>query len=307
MFAFYYLDTKATRALDETTEELTKTLSEAMYDVATGSDWDFDSEMSRKTFITNFTNRLSASLGYDATEDTKEAMMQKVPAIILAGNSCFYIYYTGTYNSGGVTYVSKAFSPRIPYTDVYGNYAVSFSFDGQIKVEVNGSADIYQGLYYDVYAQLGSPAALNFMATEKDYVTTVSLLATRLIEQNFEMMADKGLIGENSDKSYVFSIPAGETGFLRTVTGPCAIAMYQGNTMQITTGEMINAYSFVAADLQQRGSYVVLLETNPTDGSTFLTYHREGCTHSGSRIMKGTMQECAGHGAYPCPDCIVCK
>lgn len=28
----------------------------------------------------------------------------------------------------------------------------------------------------------------------------------------------------------------------------------------------------------------------------------EGCTHSGSRIMKGTMQEYAGLGAYPCPD-----
>lgn len=302
LLCFIIFDTRANKQQEQQTSQLSQHLSEAMYDVAVNMDWDFSKESSRTNYITSFKNCLATSLHYSATEGLEDFMMRRIPVMILAGNDGFWCYYTDTYTDAtGFGMYTKTMSNKIPYTYTYGSYVVKFSFTGMVSVVFKTNGNEYTGLASDVYVQLGSPTELAFFADDDEYMTRLGDIASQMIGETMESMIHDRLYEFDRLNSYVISLPAGETHLIRGISGPCTIAMYQDHTSSMSDGSAVDVYSIAACDLAENIKYTVIKED--IGGQPYLYYHKDGCTHTGVSIFKGTMKECAQKGAFPCPDC----
>lgn len=299
LFTVYYIDTMTTDAQTNVTDELSKSVTNAMYDTVTKSDLKFTRRETRSAFYDNLIGSLSAQLGYDITEDTKVALAQKIPAVVFCSDDGYYTVYSDI-DTAGKKFV-KVNAPCIPYTEVYGGkYKVRFTMHGEVTVtDITGGQE-YTGPYEYLYNELGAPSELECLSCKGEYLTELSCIIGNRIGRECESLLAEHIYGKDNINTYNVDIPTSETSKVREITQPTVIAMYQGSTYS-SHASTVNIYSFQAVELQDLVPYLVYVSD---DGVRY--YHPATTDHAKTiteHTDSGTLREVSETGALPCPHC----
>ena len=299
-FLVYYLDTQATEAQHVVTDDLTKAVSTALFDTINISDLKFENRDTRIGFYNNLIDTLSASLGYNVTEDTKQMMEQKIPAIIFCANDGYYTVYTDI-NTATKQFI-KVTSPKIPYSAVSGGrYEVQLCMDGTVKVNDFVNNLELEGDYSLIYEELEKPAALDFMENKADYKIELSYIIGNKIGRESEALLAAHIYGRESVNTYNVDVPTAEMGSVREITHPCVMCMYQGAIYSSQTSN-VDIYAFSSVELQESVPFEIYSVDSAVSGK-ILYYHPSDSGHDVDAIERGTLHECAELGAVPCPEC----
>ncbi len=297
-FVSYVIDTKATDTQNETTSELNKAMANSLYEAALVSDMKLEEADCRIGFYENFLDVLGHSLGYNASEDYMVAMEQNIPMVIFCVEDGYYCVFSD-YNALTATF-RKTTGVLIPYSRQYGNYNVTFNMSGKIGVLNMVSGAYNEGMFPRIYEKLGKPNDLSFCESVAEYEAELSSIIAERITLESEYLIENHNYGNS--EPYSIRIPMGESSDIRTITQPCIISMYQGDTMS-TNGSRVDIYTFSCVEIQDLVPFEVYTEQGES-GEVILYYHRCTGQHKGVNVIaSGTQEFCASLGANPCPMC----
>jgi len=284
----------------------------------------FSEQENRQLAVDTFYRTLVGCFNYDNTT-SEELVKYYVPCIFLIDKNGYYIEYAETYTaSNGLEYFKDVITPIHKWEREYSaanttgdRYYIEYHLDNSIHVTKSdylGNVSTYDGPFYEVYEELGSPDILknHFSDLEKFESEKNDCIINDLTNKmTYYINIHDEFYNQKNDAQYQFTLPlVTDEDWARLIDQPTVFSFLQG--LQPSYYDYyINIYALASGELTDNLNYII------TENETDLYYHRENCSSLSSStdnsetidsIMNTnktySMEECAAKGAYPCPECI---
>lgn len=271
-------------------------------------------QVRRQQCVNNFYRGLYAGMGIMDNDSAKELVQLYVPVLAFIDNNGIYVQYS---DYDATSAYRKVWSQLYPFTisddasvgggpDTFVHYCVNYTLGTTIQVLIGN--EVYEGDWndlHDYYASKGTAeekavfSSDRFADINKFTLYKNSAVIDTITDTVEYYVSRHNAIASRYGISYTFYLPEGAySDFNRSVTDISFLAVMQGYPIGIGDSDVFNRYALSGARIRIKDSYVI----QTVDG--FLYYHKESCKMlDDSKKIVGTKEECAMHGAMPCPYC----
>lgn len=289
-----------------------------------------------------FFKSLFAGFGVADSATGQQQLQMYVPLLLLTDYDGFYIMYHSTNTAGNKTtrvwtqqlpyYTSGSLVPKSSGSlETAIDFQIRFTMTEQMYLTLSrgGNSYYFEGLYptflienagesgYSLLQKFWSTATMTknqvkaapdankkfwgFLAEDTWSAYRQSAMIYEITKKMNYYVNEHNSIARQFGISYTFDLPESSMdSFARTISDVSLMAIFQGYPFGTGTSDVYSRYSVSGARLYKATRYPVIEESGR------LTYHRSTCKKLDGVALVATYtskEECAGLGAYPCPDC----
>ncbi len=292
----------------------------------------WEEKTSRDTALNVFYNTLSRSLGETRINDNIQV---STPLILFVDRDGYYIGWNATFDVTNMADVGKEnefvnslqVTRLIPWSVENNGYTIRYSLYGDIISVVTP-----EGVVYKDKKKIPTDVMSLFTTLTKSEVKTAIVEQTQQTIEKYINEYNKSAVINNA--AYALEMPtvAGEA-WHRLLENPTFIAFFQGTN--INTGRnIISAYAYAGSETNKKEKWIItpsvdgtlppvyhnlttivstgeasLVSTSDAEGNSVLniivdpSHYGSNGTYTEVKLY-GSAEECAEHGAVPCPDCV---
>lgn len=302
IFPQYFNAVVSDRALAQTEKEriiYNNALDGAVEDAVSGlAEYDSGDQvyLNKDAAVEQFFLSLFSGFGILDNEDQQEWMKLYVPVVLVTDEDGYYIYHSYQVTDENGKHIYQDWSEKMTYSYVYEKYVCSFSLTDRLRVLDTESWQCYEGDFHDLMEQLPE---ISFLADDTSYQTVRQAAVSDCISESMEYYINQhNRIAHDYGISYQFFLPEiTDEDWSRSISDVSFMVLFQGYPYESVDGSYNRVEISAARILKKKYYYITKIEG-------VLYYHEESCNKVTDRsVPHETARECAGLGAYPCPDC----
>lgn len=240
--------------------------------------------------ISAFYHSMYASFDLFIDPDGKQSLELYLPVIAIVDEDGLYLNYLKEEVKNNSTCLVRTWTKRIPY-----EYC-----DTNLRFEFSLSKEAFCYDEQDLLVQV--------LPTTGDLeLRRVETIQSTIEENLINYMNNHNYIAKQYGFIYEFNLPVFDNSFqARAINEPTMMMLFQGYPLE-GCDEVYNGAAFGGASLVKKDWYALTKE------SGFYLYHNQNCEKRKNyqeehkeleQIICKDKEECASHGAFPCPFCF---